>query len=55
MDLKPHIEFPAGIGDAMMAVYTYYLKRTNDLYAVLLGQFLRYVFTSGMIPSIWER
>jgi hypothetical protein len=47
---KPYIEFPAGIGDAFMAAFTYYLsKKWRRLYAVLAGQLSRYVFTSGAI------
>jgi hypothetical protein len=44
------IEMPAGIGDALMAAFANYLaRRWKRIYAVIVGQFSRYIFTSGMI------
>jgi len=44
------IEFPAGVGDGIMAFLTSRLSRKiNPIYAVIAGQLTRYVFTSGMI------
>ena len=44
------IEMPAGIGDALMAAFANYLaRRWKRIYAVIVGQFSRYLFTSGMI------
>ncbi|MEM2001174.1 MAG: hypothetical protein QXT77_00830 [Candidatus Methanomethylicaceae archaeon] len=47
------LEIPAGIGDGIMAVFTNALsKRMRPLYAVILGQISRYIFTSGMIALV---
>jgi hypothetical protein len=45
-----YIELPAGVGDALMAALAYKLsKKIQAKYAVLVGQFSRYILTSGMI------
>ncbi|KYK31428.1 MAG: hypothetical protein AYK19_03965 [Theionarchaea archaeon DG-70-1] len=45
-----YIELPAGVGDALMAAFAYKLsKKIKAEYAVVAGQFSRYIFTSGMI------
>lgn len=48
---QPYIEIPAGIGDAMMAIFTKFLVRRwrKRVYAAVVGQLSRYLFTSGMI------
>ncbi len=47
------LEIPAGIGDGLMALFTSALsKRIGHLYAVILGQVSRYLFTSGMIALV---
>ncbi|MHC1604351.1 MAG: hypothetical protein ACXQTP_00040 [Candidatus Methanofastidiosia archaeon] len=47
---QPYIEMAAGIGDAMMAAFTYFLvKRTRIDFAIVAGQLSRYIFTSGLI------
>jgi len=44
------VEMPAGIGDAFMAIFTYWLaKHMHKGWAVTLGQFSRIIFTSGTI------
>jgi hypothetical protein len=47
---KWYVEFPAGVGDALMAAFTYRLsKKIKAEYAVVTGQISRYIFTSGMV------
>ncbi len=48
---QPHIEMPAGVGDALMAAFTNLLSRRlkRKAYAAVAGQLSRYLFTSGMI------
>jgi hypothetical protein len=47
------LEFPAGIGDGLMALFTLWLsKRINAVVAVVVGQISRYLFTSGMIALV---
>lgn len=48
---QSYIEMPAGVGDALMAIFTNYLSRRlrRKAYAVVIGQLSRYFFTSGMI------
>lgn len=48
---QPYIEMPAGVGDALMAIFTHHLSRRlrRKVYAVVAGQVSRYIFTSGMI------
>lgn len=44
------IEIPAGIGDAIMAIFTFWLARhMHKAWAAVLGQFSRLIFTSGTI------
>ena len=44
------VELPAGIGDALMAVFTYWLAlHMHKSWAAILGQFSRVVFTSGAV------
>ncbi|RZN45163.1 hypothetical protein EF808_06825 [archaeon] len=47
---QPYIEMAAGIGDALMAVFTVLLVRKyrTDV-AIICGQLSRYIFTSGLI------
>lgn len=45
-----HVEFPAGIGDALMGLLAYRLSRVTKLeYAVIAGQLSRLVFTSSAV------
>ncbi|MBS7638840.1 hypothetical protein KEJ49_08205 [Candidatus Bathyarchaeota archaeon] len=48
---QPYIEMPAGVGDTLMAILTNLLskKLKRKVYAVVVGQLSRYLFTSGMI------
>ena len=47
---QPHIEFAAGTGDALMAVFTFYvMKFMRAEKALVLGQLSRYIFTSSLI------
>ncbi|HOP09619.1 MAG TPA: hypothetical protein PK718_06090 [Candidatus Methanofastidiosa archaeon] len=47
---QPHIELAAGIGDAMMAVFTFHMmKFMKAERALVIGQLSRYVFTSSLI------
>jgi len=47
---KWYVEFPAGVGDALMAAFTYRLSRKIKAeYAVVVGQLSRYIFTSGAV------
>jgi hypothetical protein len=44
------VELPAGIGDAFMALFTYWLaRRMHKGWAAVLGQASRVVFTGGVI------
>jgi thiamine transporter ThiT len=44
------VEIPAGIGDALMACFTFWLARSmHKTIAAILGQLSRYIFTSGLI------
>jgi hypothetical protein len=44
------VEIPAGIGDALMACFTFWAaKSMHRTIAAILGQFSRYIFTSGLI------
>jgi hypothetical protein len=44
------VEIAAGVGDALMACFTFWVARSmHKTIAVILGQFSRYVFTSGLI------
>jgi hypothetical protein len=44
------VEMPAGIGDAFMALFTFWLARhMHKGWATALGQFSRVVFTSGAV------
>jgi hypothetical protein len=45
------MEIPVGVGDSIMAGFTYYLvkKRAKPTRAVVLGQLSRYFFTSGIV------
>jgi thiamine transporter ThiT len=50
---KAVIELPAGIGDALMALFTYRLaKRTSKSVAAVAGQLSRYFFTAGMVALV---
>ena len=43
-------EIPAGIGDAIMACFTFRIARSmHKTIAAILGQLSRYIFTSGLI------
>jgi hypothetical protein len=47
---KYWVEIPAGIGDALMALFTYWLaKRWHRAWAAAAGQISRVIFTSGMV------
>lgn len=47
---KWYVEFPAGVGDALMAAFTYRLSRTFKAeHAVVAGQLSRYICTSGAV------
>jgi hypothetical protein len=45
------IELPVGVGDSMMAAFTYYLvkKKMRADRAIVLGQLSRFLFTSGVV------
>jgi hypothetical protein len=44
------VEIPAGAGDALMACFTFWAaKSMHKTIAAILGQFSRYIFTSGLI------
>ena len=44
------VEMPAGIGDALMALFTYWLVRhMHKSWAAILGQASRIIFTSGLV------
>lgn len=44
------VEMPAGIGDALMAIFTWWMARhMYKSWAALLGQASRVVFTSGVV------
>jgi len=44
------VEIPAGVGDALMACFTFWVaKSMHKTIAAILGQFSRYIFTSGLI------
>jgi hypothetical protein len=44
------VEIPAGVGDAVMACFTFWAaKYMHKTIAAILGQFSRYIFTSGLI------
>jgi hypothetical protein len=50
---KALVELPAGIGDALMALFTYRLaKRTSKSVAAVAGQLSRYIFTAGMVALV---
>ena len=45
-----YIEFPGGLGDAIMAVFAHRLcKQMKAEYAVIGGQLSRFIFTSGSV------
>jgi predicted membrane protein len=47
------LEMSAGIGDGIMGAFTSFLsKRLGPIIAVIIGQFSRYIFTSGMIALV---
>ncbi len=47
------LEMAAGIGDGIMGVFTNFLnKKIGSLFAVIIGQFSRFIFTSGMIALV---
>ena len=44
------VEIPAGIGDAVMSCFTFWVARSmHKTVAAILGQISRYVFTSGLV------
>lgn len=44
------VEIPAGVGDALMACFTFWVARSmHKTIAAILGQLSRYIFTSGLI------
>lgn len=44
------VELPVGVGDAIMAIFTFWLaRRMHKGWAVVLGQCSRVIFTSGMV------
>jgi thiamine transporter ThiT len=50
---KAMIELPAGIGDALMALFANRLaKRTQKSVAAVAGQLSRYFFTAGMVALV---
>jgi hypothetical protein len=45
-----YVEFPAGIGDVIIAAFAYLLcKKMTSEYAVIGGQLSRFIFTSGLV------
>jgi len=47
---KPYVEFAAGIGDAFMALFTFYLmRRMRGEGAIVIGQLSRYLFTASLV------
>ena len=47
---RTYVEMAAGVGDALMALVTYYLlKKIGKERAIIVGQFSRYIFTSTLI------
>ncbi len=45
-----YVEFPSGLGDAIMAVFAYRLsKQMKAVYAVIGGQLSRFIFSSAMV------
>ncbi|MCQ5337252.1 MAG: hypothetical protein NO475_03545 [Candidatus Methanomethylicia archaeon] len=47
------LEMAAGIGDGIMGVFTNLLnKKIGPIFAVIIGQFSRFIFTSGMIALV---
>jgi riboflavin transporter FmnP len=44
------VEIPAGIGDALMALFTFWLARHwNKSLSAFIGQLSRYILTAGMV------
>lgn len=44
------VEIPAGIGDALMAIFTFWLaRRLNKSLSAFIGQISRYVLTAGTV------
>jgi thiamine transporter ThiT len=44
------VEIPAGIGDALMALFTFWLaRRWNKSLSAFIGQVSRYILTAGMV------
>ena len=47
---RPWVELPAGIGDAFMALFTFWMaKHMHKAWATVLGQASRIIFTSGVV------
>ncbi|KYC52109.1 MAG: hypothetical protein AMQ22_00971 [Candidatus Methanofastidiosum methylothiophilum] len=47
---RTYVEMAAGVGDALMALLTFYLvKKIGKEKAIIVGQFSRYIFTSTLV------